>query len=57
MQKKKFRYDEDEENEFKLYQKVRDNCHCTGKFRGSAHSICNLQYKVPKIIFVVIHNG
>ena len=55
--KKKFRYDEDEENEFKLYQKVRDNCHCTGKFRGSAHSICNLQYKVPKIIFVVIHNG
>ena len=55
--KKSFVYDEDEENEFKLYQKVRDHCHYTGKFRGAAHSICNLQYKVPKKNFVVIHNG
>ena len=43
--------------EFKLYQKVRDHCHYTGKFRGSAHSNCNLQYKVPKKIPVVFHNG
>ena len=26
-------------------------------FRGAAHSICNLRYKVPKEIPVVIHNG
>ena len=24
--------------EFKLNQKVRDNCHYTGKYRGAAHS-------------------
>ena len=28
-----------------------------GKFRGAAHSICNLNYKVPKNIPVVIHNA
>ena len=42
--------------EFKIYQKVRDHCHYTGKFRGAAHSICNLRYKVPKEIPVKIHN-
>ena len=29
----------------------------TGKFRGAAHSICNLNYKVPQEIPVKIHNG
>ena len=24
------------------YQKVRDDCHFTGKYRRAAHSICNL---------------
>ena len=43
--------------EFKLYQKVRDHCHYTGKFRGAAHSICNLRYKIPKKNPIVIHNG
>ena len=38
-------------------KKVRDHCHYTGKFRGAAHSECNLRYKVPKEIPVVFHNG
>ena len=29
------------------YQKVRNHCHYTGKYRGAAHSICNLKYNVP----------
>ena len=44
-------------NEFKIYQKVKDHCHYTGKFRGAAHSICNLRYKVQREIPVKIHNG
>ena len=55
--KKEFCYNKNKENEFKLYQKVRDHCHYTGKFRGASHSICNLKYKVPKEVSVVIHNG
>ena len=41
----------------KKQQKVRDHCHYTGKYRGAAHNICNLRYKVPKEIPVVFHNG
>ena len=37
--------------------KKRDHCHYTGKFRGAAHNICNLRYKVPKEIPIVFHNG
>ena len=37
--------------------KVRDHCHYTGKYKGAAHNICNLRYKVPKEIPVVFHNG
>ena len=32
--KKEFSTDENEKNTFKLYYKVRDRCHYTGKFRG-----------------------
>ena len=34
-----------------------DHCHYTGKYRGAAHDICNLRYKIPKEIPVVFHNG
>ena len=43
-------------NEKKNY-KVRDHCHYTGKYRGAAHNICNLRYKVPKEIPIVFHKG
>lgn len=36
---------------------VSDHCHVTGDFRGLAHSGCNLQAKLEKKIFVVMHNG
>ena len=41
----------------KKYCKVRGHCHYTGKFRGAAHSICNLGYKIPREIPIVFHNG
>ena len=31
----------------KKYHKVRDHCHYTGKYRGAAHDICILRYKIP----------
>ena len=37
-------------------RKVRDHCHYTGHYRGSAHMKCNLQYKIPSYIPVVFHN-
>ena len=45
------------DNTDKKQQKVRDHCDYTGKYRGAAHNICNLRYKVPKEIPVVFHNG
>ena len=36
--------------------KVRGHCHLSGKFRGAAHEVCNLKYKVPKFYAVVFHN-
>ena len=54
---KEFCTDENNKKEFKKMQKVRDHCHYTGKYRGAAHSICNLRYKISKKIPVVFHNG
>ena len=54
---KEFCTNKDNKKEFKKMQKVRDHCHYTGKYRGAAHSICNLRYKIKKEIPVVFHNG
>ena len=43
--------------ERKKNYKVWDHCHYTGKYRGAAHNICYLRYKVPKEILIVFHNG
>ena len=55
--RKEFCYDQNKEDDFNLYHKIRGHCHYTRKFRGAAHNICNLRYKVPKEIPVVFHNG
>ena len=36
--------------------KVRDHCHVTGKYRGSAHNKCNLNFQLTNKIPVVFHN-
>ena len=54
---KEFCYDKNNKKKFKIYQKVRDYCNYTGKFGGAAHSIFNLNYKVPQETPVKIHNG
>ena len=36
--------------------KVRDHCHFTGEYRGTAHNECNLKCKKPLILPVVFHN-
>ena len=47
---RKFTYDTN-------YQKVRDHCYFTGKYRGSTHNICNLKFNVSNEIPVVFHSG
>ena len=54
--KEKFCMDKDDEN-YENKRKVKDHCHYTRKFRGNAHSKCNLNYKVPKDIPIIIHNA
>ena len=41
----------------KNYRKNRDHCHYTGKYRGAAHSICNLKFNVPNEISTVFQRG
>ena len=37
-------------------EKVRDHCHITGKFRGSAYWDCNTNFQLTKKIPVIFHN-
>ena len=53
MCKKEFNTDDSD----KKHHKVKDHCHYTGKYRGAAHNICNLRYRIPKEIPIVFHNG
>lgn len=36
--------------------RVRGHCHITGKYRGSAHESCNLNFKLIDKILVIFHN-
>ena len=36
--------------------KVRDHCHVTGKYRGSAHWSCNINLKLTKKVPVIFHS-
>ena len=42
---------------WKIKYKVIDHCHYTGKYRGAAHSICNLTYSITKEIPTVFYIG
>ena len=37
-------------------EKVRDQCHVTGKFRGAAHKSCNLIFQLTKKVLEIFHN-
>ena len=36
--------------------KVRDHCHITGKYRGSAHGYCDVNLKLNHKILIVFRN-
>ena len=54
--KEKFCMDKDDKKYINK-RKVKDHCHYTGKSRGAAHNICNLNYSVQKEIPIIIHNA
>ena len=54
--KEKFCMDKDDKDYINR-KKAKDHCNYTGKFRGAAHSKCNLNYKVQKEIPIIIHNA
>jgi len=46
--------------QYKKYDKtdeiVRDHCHVTGKYRGSAHEACNLNFELTERIPIIFRN-
>ena len=36
--------------------KVRNHCHATGKYRGSAHWSCNINLKLTKKVPIIFYN-
>ena len=38
------------------FSKVRDHCHFTGEYQGSAHNQCNLSCRKPFLLPVIFHN-
>ena len=54
--KDKFCMDKDDKDDINR-KKVKDHCHYTGNFRGTAHNICNLKYNVPKELPIITHNA
>ena len=36
--------------------KVKDHCHITGKYRGSAHRVCNINVELNHKISILFHN-
>lgn len=43
-------------NDYKGDNPVRDHCHVTGKYRGSAHTACNRSFRLANMIPVIFHN-
>lgn len=37
-------------------RKVRDNCHYTGLYPGTAHNNCNQKSQIPECIDLIFHN-
>ena len=35
---------------------MRDHCHIAGKYRGSAHWNCNINFKLTKKVPMILHN-
>ena len=37
-------------------EKVRDHCHITGKYRGTAHKECTLKLEITRKLPIIFHN-
>eukprot|EP00732_Lithocolla_globosa_P000001 Lithocolla_globosa_v1_NODE_1_length_16663_cov_42.954359.p1 type:complete len:1376 gc:universal NODE_1_length_16663_cov_42.954359:11827-15954(+) len=48
---------DEEDKKLHKFKKVRDHCHLTGQYRGSAHSCCNLKARTPHQLPCFFHNG